>query len=210
MNSNFFAELKELQAKSIESILKARTKNEFEPNYQFPYHIGVINDFYLLEAIYHATKGFDGTQNFIDPCCADGFSLILANKAGCNAYGLEIESALVDVAKKNIKTAQEKDLIDESYEMKVAQGDMFNLGAYKKLGKKFDEYDLFYLYALKSNETPFLKQFSESAKDGAKIIIVPEIKERKEGYILNELRNLQPLSEEKQGVRRFYKIYEKR
>jgi len=206
--NSFFDKLQEIQNESIDFIVEARSKGLFEPNWQFPYYVGAINNNNLMKAMKYAIKDIKGTKNFVDPCCGDGFSLILANKVGYNAYGVEIENALVDIANENISEARRAGLIPINGVVEVTQGDMFNLSSYESLGISFADVDVFYLWALESMREDFFKQFSEHAKDGSKIILVSGLKENRTQSLLDSLSGSIGMfyKEPTEGI---YQIYQK-
>ncbi|MBC8500747.1 MAG: class I SAM-dependent methyltransferase [Nanoarchaeota archaeon] len=206
--NSFFDKLQGLQNESIDAIVKARLKGSFDPNYQFPYYAGVIDDYNLMQAMIKARDDVNEIHKFVDPCCGDGFSLILANKVGYNAYGVEIENALVDIANENITEARRAGLIPINDVVEVTQGDMFNLSSYESLGISFADIDVFYLYALESMKMDFFKQFSQEAKLGSKLILVPGLKENRTQSLLDSLSGSIGMFY-KEPTEGMYQIYQK-
>ncbi|MFH1770626.1 MAG: DNA adenine methylase [archaeon] len=172
LEKNFFSKLEDIQNDSVDKIVDSRLNGDLQPDMQFQYHVATISNENLMDAIRHAMP--NSKQGiFVDPCCGDGSSLILAKKAGYDVFGIDIQNALVNIAKENIDVAMSKSLIPINGIVNVKQGDMFNMNSYESVGVSFNRVDVFYLYSMPRHTNKFFKQFVDYAKHGAKIISVP-------------------------------------
>lgn len=197
----------QMQDRSVGMMSDAIQEGSLDPNImQLPFHAGRINNQELLFAMKSAGQGLEKTPYFLDPGCGDGFSLILASCLGYNAIGLEIENALVDIARENVDSAKKIGLVKSPEEIRVEQGDMFNLESYEKTRVRFDEVDIFYMFAISTQRDDFIKQFSRQAKEDARLLLVPGIKDRPKQNTFKNIQNMQLMLE---GPEQSYQVYKK-
>ncbi|MAG39097.1 hypothetical protein CMO90_03320 [Candidatus Woesearchaeota archaeon] len=140
--------------------------------------------------------------------------MLISANIDYDTYGIEIDSNVKSLADKVIKIAEEQNLILKK-SINVYQGNMFNLESYEQTGKKFDDFNIFYLYALRGSQEKFIPLYSEKAKQGSKLIIVPGFKKSKKEAMLKKYYNLEIFFEKKEDssyelAHSFYQIYEKK
>ena len=172
--SDLFESLERLEAESRELVVKAIKECRIQPDYQLAFYDTVIGNTGLYEAIRKAAEGVEKPK-YVDPCCGDGISTIVAAIAGCQAYGGDIDPEFIRIAKENVLEALGEGLFlgpDKLNPSRVAVNDMFDIHSYKRnLSVAFNEADIFFVNALPSQIEQYAPLFAEHARNGARIIL---------------------------------------
>lgn len=122
-------------------------------------HYGFIptNTILILETLFRLychMESCPGEHKFLDIGCGIGNIVLLAYEIGFNAYGLEYNKKIYDIA---------KDLVNED---RIFKGDMTNF-------KKYGEYDVLYYYAPiydRKIMNEFVEKLVKAVKPGAYVI----------------------------------------
>jgi ribosomal protein L11 methylase PrmA len=108
-------------------------------------------------------------ESFLDLGCGSGFPVGLALKLGFNAYGVDNDSKMVNIARKNLETNQESP-------KRVVKGDYLSEEFWEsKLGGISPaEFDVLYLYNWENKIPRILKYLSKKVSNKARVAVSGE------------------------------------
>ncbi|MBC8444306.1 hypothetical protein H8D83_01840 [Candidatus Woesearchaeota archaeon] len=161
----------------------------------------------VFEAIKKAGEDYTYKPTFVDPSCGQGIPLVLSAKMGYDTYGSDIENGIVKITNKLILNLEKKNVIPKGNIKKIIQGDLLDLKTYNSLGVDFSDVDIFYNYTFRSIQKHFFHLFSDSAKQGAKLIHIPGYKKIKRNSLLDLMDNIELFYEHPENI---YQIYTKK
>ena len=139
--SKHYAEIDELRRKKHGMITRGTEKGLFVPT-----------------PLVHMTDAFSAllkdriiSKNslFLDAGCGDGRIVALAGMFGLKPYGIEYDDEFFSIASDSLKSMKENGMLKE---YGLAKGDFLLESSYRKLGKKFREFNIVFNFINMCNE----------------------------------------------------------